>query len=297
VLEAEAPVEDGTPMASHRNRWGSVTEPATATPSQVSRREYTGDAEWYTPPEVVALVRQVLGTIDVDPASCATAQQVVNATRYYTLEEDGLRQRWPGTVFCNPPYHMPALARFCGKLLEELDAGQTTEAILLTNSVTDTDWFHRIAPRANAICFPDGRVQFVHATRDGLRPCQGQAVFYFGPHPERFCEVFAGLGVLMQVVGAKAAGPQLALAEPPPAPVPQPEPAPAAEGERPPDPAAPAIPPYDQAKFQLGKLCANKHEWGQTGQTLRRINGRGCQQCDTEKKRQQYAPRKERYGD
>ena len=226
VLEAEAPAEDGTPVKSHRNRWGSVTEPPTATPSQVARREYTGDAEWYTPPEVVALVRQVLGTIDIDPASCAAAQQVINATRYYTLEEDGLRQRWPGTVFCNPPYHMPEIARFCGKLLEELDAQQTTEAILLTNSVTDTDWFHRVAPRADALCFTDGRLQFVHATREGLRPCQGQAVFYFGPHAERFCKVFAGLGVLMQVVGAKAAGPQLPLAETPPAPVPQAEPVP-----------------------------------------------------------------------
>ena len=58
----------------------------------------------------------------------------------------------------------------------------------------------------------------------------------------------------------------------------------------------PGIPAYDATKFQLGKLCANKHAWGQTGQTLRRINGRGCQQCDTEKKRQQYAPRKERDG-
>ena len=90
---------------------------------------------------------------------------------------------------------------------------------------------------------------------------------------------------------------QLALAKAPPAPVPQPEPPPSAEEERQPDPVAPSIPPYDASKFQLGKLCANKHEWGQTGQTLRRINGRGCQQCDTEKKRQQYAPRKERYGD
>ena len=215
ALEAEATAVDGPPVELHRNRWGSVTETSTVAPSPGHRREYTGDAEWYTPPEVVALVRQVLGTIDVDPASCAAAQQVVNATRYYTLEEDGLRQRWPGTVFCNPPYHMPEIARFCGKLLEELDAQQTTEAILLTNSVTDTDWFHRVAPRADALCFTDGRMQFVHATRDGLRPCQGQAVFYFGPQAAHFCEVFAAIGLLMQVVGAKAAGPQLALAEAP----------------------------------------------------------------------------------
>jgi hypothetical protein len=170
-----------------------------------------------------------LGTIDVDPASCATAQPVVNATTYYTVEDDGLRHPWTGKVFCNPPYQMPEMARFCGKLLEELDARHTTEAVLLTNAVTDTAWFHLIAPRATAICFTDGRIPFLHATRDSLRPCQGQAVFYFGPQGGRFCEVFAAIGLLMQVLGAKVAGPQLELAGPPPAPptpAPQPQPSP-----------------------------------------------------------------------
>ena len=28
----------------------------------------TGDAEWYTPPEIIERVREVLGEIDLDPA-------------------------------------------------------------------------------------------------------------------------------------------------------------------------------------------------------------------------------------
>ena len=46
----------------------------------------------------------------------------VQATTFYSLEDDGLRHPWPGTVFCNPPYKMPEVARFIGKLCEELDA-------------------------------------------------------------------------------------------------------------------------------------------------------------------------------
>jgi hypothetical protein len=155
----------------------------------------TGDFEWYTPREVLALVRAVLGTIDVDPASCAEAQATVQACTYYTLADDGVRQPWHGTVFCNPPYKMPEIARFVGKLLEEQTAGHLTEAILLVNAATETDWFQRAFARSDAVCFPDGRIHFVSSTRNGDHPCQGQAILYFGPHGERFAGVFAALGV------------------------------------------------------------------------------------------------------
>jgi hypothetical protein len=60
-----------------------------------------------------------------------------------------------------------------------------------------------------------------------------------------------------------------------PAEPPAPAPAPDAATSAP----APAIPPYDAAKFVLGKLCAGQHEYGQTGQTLLRKNGRYCSVC------------------
>jgi hypothetical protein len=225
--DAEAPEEGASPEAVHRNRWGSITEPLGPT----LRPFGTGDFEWYTPPEFIALEREVLGEIDTDPASCEEAQQTVQARIFYTLEDDGLSHPWYGNVHLNPPYQMPAVARFCGKLLEEIDGGHTTAAILLINSVTDTDWFHTIAPRAAAICFTDGRVKFIHAIRDTQRPCQGQAVLYFGPHVERFAEVFAAVGLIMQVYRAKDAGPQLALPAPTPAlPETAPTPAPVATG-------------------------------------------------------------------
>jgi hypothetical protein len=69
-----------------------------------SQQVYTGDNEWYTPDAILALVRAVLGTIDVDPASCDVAQARVQARTYYTLADDGLRQEWHGKIFLNPPY-------------------------------------------------------------------------------------------------------------------------------------------------------------------------------------------------
>jgi phage N-6-adenine-methyltransferase len=186
-------------------------EPVPTTLQQVA----TGDFEWYTPLEVLALVREVLGQIDVDPASCAVAQRAVQAQTFYGLDDDGLRQPWTGRVFCNPPYKMPEIARFIGKLCEELDAQRTTEAILLVNAATETDWFQRAFQRADAVCFPDGRLHFVSPTRNGDHPCQGQALLYFGPDPMGFCVVFAALGVSTRVVCAAAAAAQLPLAEAP----------------------------------------------------------------------------------
>jgi hypothetical protein len=42
----------------------------------------TGAQELYMPAPMIELVRDVLGTIDLDPASCEEANKVVQATRY-----------------------------------------------------------------------------------------------------------------------------------------------------------------------------------------------------------------------
>lgn len=59
--------------------------------------------EHYTPPDVIAAVRSVLGSIDLDPASCPAANAVVGARKIFTEAEDGLARPWAGLVFLNPP--------------------------------------------------------------------------------------------------------------------------------------------------------------------------------------------------
>jgi len=50
-----------------------------------------------------------------------------------------------------------------------------------------------------------------------------------------------------------------------------------------------ACPPFDPAKNMLGKLCNQGHEWGTTGQTLRRLPNQSCRQCENESKRRKRA--------
>jgi hypothetical protein len=66
------------------------------------------------------------------------------------------------------------------------------------------------------------------------------------------------------------------------------------EGERPAPQDTPAeeVPAYDQTKYILGKRCPRGHEWGTTGQTLRRMNDTHCPRCDREAKQRSLAKAK-----
>jgi len=62
----------------------------------------TGNPEWYTPAEYIELAREVMGKIDLDPASNPFAQETVKAEQFYTEDDDGLSQPWWGQVWLNP---------------------------------------------------------------------------------------------------------------------------------------------------------------------------------------------------
>jgi phage N-6-adenine-methyltransferase len=158
------------------------------------RTRFTGENEWYTPAEYIEAARACLGSIDVDPASSPLAQEAIRATRFFTRDDDGLRQDWRGRIWLNPPYAQPDIARFIDKLLAEIAAGRATEAILLTHNYTDTGWFHAAAAKCAGICFTRGRIRFVSATGEIAAPTQGQAFFYFGAGVDRFRNTFGGFG-------------------------------------------------------------------------------------------------------
>jgi ParB family chromosome partitioning protein len=60
----------------------------------------------------IALARDVLGGIDLDPATHEDAQGTIQAAKYFTKEHDGLKQEWHGSVWLNPPYAPPLMGQF-----------------------------------------------------------------------------------------------------------------------------------------------------------------------------------------
>lgn len=161
------------------------------------RAKGTGENEWYTPDEYLTAARDVLGGIDLDPASSDAAQEKVRAKSYFTKEDDGLSQEWAGRVWLNPPYSQPHIADFVAKLVKEYTAENTSAAILLTHNYTDTTWFHQAAGAANAICFTRGRIRFYDNNGDVAAPTQGQAFFYYGNDEDSFVARFSEIGFVV----------------------------------------------------------------------------------------------------
>jgi len=177
---ARAPIEDQP----------EAIEKAKAKPHVANN---TGFYEWYTPAEYVDAARKVMGTIDLDPASCPEANKIVKAKRIYTKEDDGLVQPWTGNVWLNPPYATGLIEKFAAKVAAE--RGSYSQLIAIVNNGTETRWFEALVERAVAICLTRGRVRF-YTTGDVhlSSPLQGQAVVYVGSNVDRFVEVFSLLG-------------------------------------------------------------------------------------------------------
>lgn len=156
---------------------------------------YDGD-EWYTPTEYIEAARRVMGGIDLDPASCESAQDVIGAGVYYTKEDNGLARSWFGRVWLNPPYSMPLIKDFVTTIIDEYESGRVSEAIVLTNNSSDTSWFHMLLAMYPA-CFTRGRVQFWRPDHEAFGTRQGQVFFYLGSDPEAFTREFSQFGIVV----------------------------------------------------------------------------------------------------
>jgi hypothetical protein len=153
--------------------------------------------EWYTPAKYLGAVREVLGDIDLDPASSTEANRTVAARAFYDLEVDGLSQEWTGRVFMNPPYGNQC-AGFIAKLLDEYKAGRVEAAILLLNAYsTDTKWFQPLWDYR--LCFTDHRIDFYSPVyENGSNTITGSVFVYVGYDEDRFVRVFSQYGAVVE---------------------------------------------------------------------------------------------------
>lgn len=89
--------------------------------------------EWATPWE---LFNELDATFHFTLDVCATPENT-KCYRFFTKEQDGLKQDWGGAVvWCNPPY-----GREIGKWVERC-AKHRGVAVMLVPARTDTRWWH-----------------------------------------------------------------------------------------------------------------------------------------------------------
>lgn len=155
----------------------------------------SGENEWYTPLCYIESAKNVMGSIDLDPASSAAANKNVKAKKYFDEKSDGLKQKWAGNIWMNPPYAQPLIFDFISKLETET----YTQAIILVNNATETKWGQKLLQLCNAVCFHTGRIRFIDI--DGVQgdaPLQGQMVAYIGKNYKEFIIEFKQYGICMK---------------------------------------------------------------------------------------------------
>jgi hypothetical protein len=180
--------------------WGGTDAPK---PLENHQRcnQTSGEVEWWTPEEILEAARRTLGTIDLDPASCAAANQRVQALRFFTQADDGLRQKWFGRVWMNHPFTREGNGLWVAKLVSEYRSGRVIEACAITYAATSEGWFQPLleypqcflCPRTNYVA-PDGTVV--------KGASKGSCVTYLGPDLDRFAGRFNHLGVIKVAYGS-----------------------------------------------------------------------------------------------
>lgn len=169
---------------AHRKAFGEASQP----------NQQSLSPEHYTPAEYIEAARMVLGGFDLDPASCDEANEIVKADKFFTAEDDGLKQQWDGRVWLNPPYGRMAGA-FIEKLAGEVNAGRVTDAITLVNAhCTDTTWFQRLWD--GLLCFTDHRINF-YGDDKRKGSTHGSVFVYFGQRGDLFIERFSQFGPIV----------------------------------------------------------------------------------------------------
>lgn len=107
---------------------------------------------WATPMDLFQQLNEEFGfTLDV----CASKENH-KCERYFTKEDDALKQEWKGVCWMNPPYGKP-IKDFVKKAYESARAGAIV--VCLVPARTDTEWF-QYCWKATEIRFVKGRLKF-----------------------------------------------------------------------------------------------------------------------------------------
>ena len=119
---------------------------------------------WETPTALYSALHEEF-SFDLDPAS---DESNFKCARHFTVEDDGLAQRWSGSVWCNPPYGRGVIDRWTDKAIAEADHCRVI--CLLVPARPGSRWFDRLLSRADETRFLSGRVTFEGATNPAPFP-------------------------------------------------------------------------------------------------------------------------------
>lgn len=153
----------------------------------------SGLYEYYTPAPIVEAARTAMGSIDLDPASSATANLRVKAKDIFTEADDGLTKMWWGNVWLNHPFGRVQNPLWIEKVVDEWAESNFAQLCCITFAATSEKWFRPLLGHVQCYLYP--RTNY-HLPDGSLKRgvTKGSVVTYFGPNQDRFQEAFMGLG-------------------------------------------------------------------------------------------------------
>lgn len=168
---------------------------------------------WYTPPAIIMATIQLLGNIDLDPASDAEAYQLMGRIpqQYWTAQDLPLLRPWIGRVFLNPPGGKDngrSLSRvFWEKLYAEYLAGNVSAAIFIVfnlnsgiaNNPEMADFPMVFSSRCatNPCVNGSGRIKYINGSGAESSPTHASAIVYLGDDTKAFAQLFKQFGRMM----------------------------------------------------------------------------------------------------
>lgn len=174
---------------------------------------------WGTPPYIIKLMHEVMGTPDLDPASSFEHNKHIGAARIITKEEGGIATPWTTgsksiSIFCNPPggkIGSTSISKmFWQKLMEVREADLLIEAIFVCFSIealqtTQLSCVHAVTDFT--MCIPRRRIHFVGENGARSQPTHANAIVYVPgelDNSQVFVDAFSTIGNCMEPYRATA---------------------------------------------------------------------------------------------
>ena len=158
--------------------------------------------ENFTPIDYLDFYRDFMNGFDLDPFSCAIANQNVKASTFWTKRDNAFTQDWTPYLkkWINPPYSKGLIEKAVDWALKFRHIGET---LLLVNSNTSSPWYKEattLTARNGAFCFTD-RIEFYNSVRlekqgKKSKNSKGQTIFYYGDRWQEFADISRSLGAV-----------------------------------------------------------------------------------------------------
>lgn len=186
------------------------------------RTVISDNKDWCTPPNYVDAVRRCLGgSIDLDP--CSNRHSVVCAsTEYIQPDHNGLLESWNfATIYVNPPYGADreagtTIKHWLRRCAEAFVQHQSEVLALVPVATNTAHWKLHVWSAATAVAFLyDTRLKFLVNGQGGSKGApMSCAMVYWGRHYDRFFEIFARFGAVVNLthLHGKQIGPAKPLA-------------------------------------------------------------------------------------